>query len=223
MGSCDSLCISSNPRKNNANNAKNNSSKGHYTFPNGDYYVGPLNNNLPNGQGKRFTPNGKIRYDGNFVNGCAQGQGKLYWDNGEYYVGEWLNNARHGKGKMYYTNGKIKYNGNFANDKYDGYGQYVWENGECYIGEWSNGLRHGKGAIYYSNGYLKQQGNYVNDNYEGESNIGTNYNIDNINDSGILKNGAKKVEVNFGSVTRELEYADGYIYGDINPPPFKGN
>ena len=117
MGNCDSLCISSNSRKNNKNkvknnsskrnNVKNNSAKGDYTFPNGDYYVGPLNNYLPNGKGKRFTPKDKIRYEGNFFNGCEQGQGKWYWDNGEYYVGEFSNGFRHGKGAIYYPNGNI--------------------------------------------------------------------------------------------------------------------
>ena len=185
MGNCDSLCISSNSRKNNknkvknnsskGNNVKNNSAKGDYTFPNGDYYVGPLNNYLPNGKGKRFTPKDKIRYEGNFFNGCEQGQGKWYWDNGEYYVGEF-----------------------------------------------SNGFRHGKGAIYYSNGYIKQQGIYVNDIYEGESNIGTNYKMDNKNNGRVLKNGTKKVQVDFGKENKEIEYASGYFFGDINSP-FKGN
>ena len=213
MGNCEGLCLSKNPRNPIYNDkVKNTTVKMNYTFPNGDYYIGPFINNLPNGQGKTFTKNGKVRYQGNFVNGCLQGKGKLYFDNDEYYEGDFLNNVKHGKGKLYYPNGQIKYDGDFANDKFDGYGKYVLENGENYIGEWSNGLRHGKGAVYESNGYLKQQGNYINGNYEGEDETGV------VNRIGALNEGTGKVKINFGSQNGELYYEDGYFYGDINSP-----
>ena len=216
MGKCESYCQGKDKGRN-----PNNHINGKYIFQNGDYYLGPLKNGLPNGFGTRYTIQGKTRYQGDFVNGCSQGKGKMIWDNGEYYEGEYVNNKRHGKGKVFYSNGRIKYDGDFANDKYDGYGQYIWENGEYYMGEWSNGLRHGKGAIYLGNGYLKCQGNFINDKYQGEENVDANNKVDNMHNSRELqsgKNGKELIEVNLGDVKKEFEYDNGYIYGDIHSP-----
>ena len=215
------ICQSINPvQKTRGNNYVQGNGK--YTFPNGDYYIGDLKNGLPDGKGIRYTPDGKIRYQGDFVNGCSQGIGKLIWENGEYYEGAYVNNKRHGKGKVFYSNGKVKYDGDFANDKYDGYGQYIWENGDYYIGYWSNGLRHGKGAIYLANGYLNFQGEFINDKYQGGQNAFNNKKVENMNNSGILrkgKDGKETIEVDIGKgVNKQFEYADGYIYGDINSP-----
>ena len=217
MGICESNNLPQKPIGNNYVQGN-----GKYTFPNGDYYIGDLKNGLPDGKGIRYTPDGKIRYKGDFVNGCSQGIGKLIWENGEYYEGAYVNNKRHGKGKVFYSNGKVKYDGDFANDKYDGYGQYIWENGDYYIGYWSNGLRHGKGAIYLANGYLNFQGEFINDKYQGGQNDFTNKKVENMNNSGILrkgKDGKETIEVDIGKgVNKQFEYADGYIYGDINSP-----
>ena len=180
MGICEGISQDSKPEKN-ANTQK--SINQNYIFSNGDYYIGPIINNLPNGKGQRFTKKGVLRYDGEFVNGFAHGKGKLIWDDGGYYIGDWVNNKRNGKGQMFYKNGKIKYDGDFINDKYEGKGKYIYENGEYYIGQWSNGQRQGRGAMYLNDGYMKYEGNFVNDTYEGEEN---KPNVDIKNDSSIL-------------------------------------
>ena len=57
---------------------------------------------------KRIFKNGDIKYDGDFVNGKREGNGKYIYEDSEYYIGQWLNDKRHGKGKEYYKNGDIK-------------------------------------------------------------------------------------------------------------------
>ena len=214
------ICQSNNPvQKTRGNNYVQGNGK--YTFPNGDYYVGNLKNGLPDGKGTRYTPDDKIRYQGDFVNGCSQGIGKLIWENGEYYEGAYVNNKRHGKGKVFYSNGKVKYDGDFANDKYDGYGKYIWENGDYYIGYWSNGLRHGKGAIYLANGYLNFQGEFINDNYQGGQNAFTNKKVENMNNSVVLQNGhggeekVYKVVIKDGEVEKVIEVEGDYLVPSI--------
>ena len=68
-------------------------------------------NGNKHGKGKIYYKNGDIKYDGDFVNGKYEGNGKYICENGNYYVGQWLNGNKHGKGKVYYKNGDIKYDG----------------------------------------------------------------------------------------------------------------
>ena len=53
-------------------------------------------------QGKEF------RYEGEFVKGKREGNGKLFYRNGDIYEGEFKNNVREGKGKIFLANGEIK-------------------------------------------------------------------------------------------------------------------
>ena len=87
-----------------------------------------------------YDPNGKIIFDGNWVNDKFIPVKKDI----EMYVGEYNKEGlRHGKGKVFYLNGDIKYDGDFIDDKYEGNGKYYHEDGEHYIGQFKNGLRHG--------------------------------------------------------------------------------
>ena len=138
-----------------------------YIWEDGRYYIGQFKNNLPYGKGIKYNSNGKIIYEGNFINGKFEGNGKYIWKNGEYYIGQWKNGLRNGKGKLYNANGKIKYEDNWINDKYEGNGKYIWKNGEYYIGQWKNGLRNGKGKMYYEKGKIKYEGDWINGKYEG--------------------------------------------------------
>ena len=97
-------------------------------------------NGKSHGKGKIYNKNGNIIYDGDFVNGLFEGDGKFIYENGEYYIGQWLNGKKHGKGK------------------------YIWENGNYYIGQFLNGKRHGKGKIYYKNG--DWNGVFINNKYQ---------------------------------------------------------
>ena len=136
-------------------------------YENGDYYIGEMLNNIPNGKGTKYDKYGNIIYEGEIINGKANGKGKFNYKNGYYYVGQWLNDKKNGKGKIYDRNGNVEYEGNFVNGKYEGYGKGICENGGYYIGQWFGGLKNGKGILYYKNGNVKYEGDFVNDKFQG--------------------------------------------------------
>ena len=77
-------------------------------------------NNEPKGKGIIYYNNGKIKYEGNFINGKKEGNGKYYWEDGQHYIGQFNNGLRHGKGIEYYKNGKIKKKGKFSFGSFKG-------------------------------------------------------------------------------------------------------
>ena len=140
---------------------------GKYIWVDNKYYVGEFSNNIPNGKGIKYYPNGNLLYEGNFVNGKFDGIGKYYYDDGDTFLGEYKQGLRDGKGTLYYKNGKIRYEGDYINDKKQGKGKYIWENGDYYIGDFENDLFHGKGKHYYANGQLRYDGQYIHDKRDG--------------------------------------------------------
>ena len=56
--------------------------KGKYIWEDGKYYEGEFKNNLPNGKGIKYYPNGNILFEGNFFNGKFEGKGKYIYDDG---------------------------------------------------------------------------------------------------------------------------------------------
>ena len=138
----------------------------------GFIYIGQVlnNTNITNtfhGKGKLYYPNNTLKYEGDFVNGGFEGNGKHIFPNGNYYIGQFRHSMQNGKGILYYKNGKIKYEGDFKNNVPDGNGKYIWENGTYYIGPWVKGLKHGKGKLYYENNTIKYDGDYKLDLFDG--------------------------------------------------------
>ena len=129
-----------------------------------------INNNLNvtrNDKRKDFYSDGRLKYEGDIVNGKYEGFGKQIFEDGTYYEGQWENNKKNGKGILYYKDGTIKYDGDFINDKKEGNGKFVFENGEYYIGQWFNNKRSGKGKEFCKDGTLKYDGEFFNDQKEG--------------------------------------------------------
>ena len=58
---------------------------------------------LFNGKGKEYYSNGNIRYEGDYVNGKREGNGKYIFEDGTYYIGEWKNGLFNEKRKEYYS------------------------------------------------------------------------------------------------------------------------
>jgi hypothetical protein len=70
---------------------------------------------------RTVTGDGSV-FDGQLVNGCFQGSGRMLFSGGGFYVGGWLDNKFHGDGQMYASTGF--YQGLFVNGLRHGWGHY---------------------------------------------------------------------------------------------------
>ena len=138
-----------------------------YKTENYGCFIYPVIEIIKNDINKKRNNGKNILYEGEFINGKFEGNGKYIYDDGKYYIGQYKNGLREGKGIIYYKNGKLLFECKFINDTAEGNGKYIWENGEYYIGQYKNGLKNGKGTMYYSNGNIKYDGDWINDKYEG--------------------------------------------------------
>ena len=68
-----------------------------------------------------------MKYEGDFKDGKADGNGKIIYEDCKYYIGQLKNDHRHGKGILYYKNGNIKYEGDFVENKFGGNGNWFWK------------------------------------------------------------------------------------------------
>ena len=71
---------------------------------------------LKKGKGfvKEYYNNGKLRFEGEYVNGQRNGKGKEYnYDSKLRFEGEYLNGKKNGKGKEYYAKGNLKFDGEY--------------------------------------------------------------------------------------------------------------
>jgi len=88
---------------------------------------------LPHGKGIKYYFNGNTLYEGDFINGKFEGDGKYFYDNDDYFIGQYKNGLRNGKGKGYYADGKIKYEVDCINGQAEGNGKFFYKNGVYYI------------------------------------------------------------------------------------------
>ena len=82
-----------------------------------------------NGGEKEYSVNGKLLFEGKYLNNLRNGKSEEYYDDRDNdgrdkllleFDGEHLNNKRNGKGKEYHYNGKLKYDGVFLNGSRNG-------------------------------------------------------------------------------------------------------
>ena len=113
-------------------------------------------NNI-NGKGKEYDDNGKIKFEGEYLNGERNGKGKEYHNGILFFEGIYSNGKKNGKGIEYYYNGNKKFEGEYFYDrKWNGKGYDIMNNNIIYE------LKEGNGDIkeYDFYGVLKFQGNY---------------------------------------------------------------
>lgn len=90
-------------------------------------YVGNLKNDLPQGKGTQYFPNGQTEYKGKFKKGRYQG-----------------------KGRLYNSSGRLIYEGSFADGKYNGYGVLYDSLGHTESHVWTAGTLDKVTASYYN-------------------------------------------------------------------------
>ncbi|MCZ8514574.1 stalk domain-containing protein [Paenibacillus filicis] len=117
----------------------------------GVVYIGDMKRGMRYGNGQIFK-DGRLMYDGGFVQDTYEGIGTWYANSGEKYVGELKNNEQNGQGKQYDANGKLIYEGSFKSGKFNGQGIYYFKSGKKYIGEFTDGNPSGLGTVYDTDG-----------------------------------------------------------------------
>jgi hypothetical protein len=125
-----------------------------------NYYVGQTDkNNLKHGRGALITSTTK--YIGLFRRGLEHGQGKLYSLNDALiYEGCYENGKYNGYGKQYCNNGE-RYEGIFVNGDMNGKGVYYYTNGTYFEGIFNCGFKHGKGKLWARDGTFKEVEYYL--------------------------------------------------------------
>ena len=124
--------------------------------------------------------NGKLVFEGEYLNSKRNGKGKEYYDNGNLkFEGEYLIDYKI-KGKCYIDQklefeGEFRYdrkwngkgydeNGNITYELKDGNGKVKEYNDDGYLvfeGEYLNGQRNGKGKEYNDKGIINYYGEYL--------------------------------------------------------------
>ena len=79
-------------------------------------YEGEMVNGIANGKGTFFFPGGE-KYYGNFENGIMEGNGIFYWDDGSRWEGTFSNNKLHGEGMFYNPRTKASFKATYRNNK----------------------------------------------------------------------------------------------------------
>ena len=85
-------------------------------------------------------------YEGEVIEGKANGRGVENYTNGDKYEGYFKNGERNGHGKYIYVTGDI-YEGNYKEGDSNGQGSYKWKQGLIYKGEFQKGKMHGLGEM----------------------------------------------------------------------------
>lgn len=84
-------------------------------YPDGKYYIGEVEDNVPHGVGIIYWEHHEKWYEGDWWKGKKHGIGIMYWDNGKMlYEGQWYLDKMHGNGISYEPNGKEYYRGKWV-------------------------------------------------------------------------------------------------------------
>ena len=151
--------------------------KEYYGYNNDLIFEGEfLNGERWNGKGKEYVE-GKLKFEGKYLNGKKTGKGKEYDDGKLIFEGEYLNGKKNGKGKEYYYNGKLRFEGEYLNEErlngklYDKNDNLFCDlmsfNGIIKEYDYLNGKRNGKGKEYYL-GELRFEGDYLDGKRNGK-------------------------------------------------------
>lgn len=140
---------------------------GKYQDDDGSIYEGTWVNGFLEGNGKIIIIDGSI-YEGFFKRGKLFGQG-FYQDKEKKYIGEFKFDLPWGNGDMTFQNGD-HYVGQFVKGNFEGNGIMYYKNGDIYDGQWLHGKKNGKFYIKRIDGRVLYC-TFLNDKFEGECKI----------------------------------------------------
>ena len=136
-------------------------------------------NERPNGTGTFVMEEAAGTYEGEWVDGVAEGQGTYTSTDGDGYVyeGEFQNNERSGKGTMTWETGEgvaYVYEGEFQNGKRSGKGIMTWKtDGEVagtYEGDFADDWINGYGTCTWPSGQA-YEGEWKNGRFNGNGTL----------------------------------------------------
>jgi hypothetical protein len=108
-------------------------------------YEGNCVDGKAEGQG---SARGSATYAGGFHQGRKHGHGVKTWPWGDRYEGDFVDDYKQGWGKYTWGTRTLfagdRYEGGFAGDKRNGYGIYVWASGDSYAGPWKDDALAGR-------------------------------------------------------------------------------
>jgi hypothetical protein len=122
----------------------------HYTKV--DFANGVWKNDIKTGEG-HYIDEGKLEYNGSFVNGKFHGSGSVRYSNGMKYQGEWFEAKMQGQGTLTTTDGDT-YIGELDDDQFNGEGTLTKATGDNYTGFWIDGVLNGQGSLTTKGGLL---------------------------------------------------------------------
>ena len=130
-------------------------------------FEGHYDNFVRNGKGKELYKNGKIQFEGEYING-KRWQGKTYNYMGieEFEIKEGSGNIRE-----YNYNGIKLYEGDIVKGIKEGYGKEFFQGKVEYEGIFMNGKREVEGVEYYSNGNIEYSGGFKNGERNGDGKL----------------------------------------------------
>lgn len=137
---------------------------GKFTYPSGDRYEGQWVDGKAQGHGVFVSR--LSRYEGNWDADLKHGDGTETFDDKSVYTGQFKQGYRHGRGVLTWTDGS-SYDGGWANNNMDGHGIFTWRNGHTYTGRWHDNYMNGEGRYTWPDGTF-YEGQYVNNLKEGE-------------------------------------------------------
>jgi uncharacterized caspase-like protein len=108
----------------------------------------------------------QVKEEFNYRNGKSEGYGTATYPNGDKYVGEFQGSKANGPGTVSYANG-AKTEGDFVNGKLNGKGTITQKNGDRFEGNFKDNLKNGQGTLILVNGY-KYIGEFKSDKQNGQ-------------------------------------------------------
>ena len=183
-------------------------------------YEGPYNSERKfEGHGKFYFRSGKLKEEGNYVNGKLEGEDcqEHREEGGVCYKGGCKQGKRSGFGLTYYENEVERYKGMFVDDKCEDPNgiEYKEDRTVLYKGEFKKGNWEGKGVRYYEDGSILFEGEFV----EGRRLKGIEYRRGGtIRYEGQYKDGNYGGQGKYygreGQLKWEGNFIDGFIEGD---------